>query len=228
MKICWNNLKKLEYRPDRGHWQDTKWKCKFWIYKESCRTCRKPFLSQKKATEGLFCCKKCSSQCEKSKLSKSKKLTGRKFNQTHKTKISLALTGLKKTSDHKRKLSITKLGKNNPWFGKKRPEHSIKMSGKNHPNWQGGISSEPYCLEWKFIRVEYKEYDNNKCQNPYCKGEYTNKITSHHIDYNKKNCKPNNIITLCVSCNTIANHDRNWWQAFYTEIKRRKNDNIGT
>lgn len=32
------------------------------------------------------------------------------------------------------------------------------------------------------------------------------------------------IITLCNSCNVQANKDREWWQAYYTEIKRRINN----
>ena len=41
--------------------------------------------------------------------------------------------------------------------------------GKRNPNWKGGLSYKSYCSEWKYVREEYKEYDNNECQNPFCK-----------------------------------------------------------
>jgi hypothetical protein len=37
----------------------------------------------------------------------------------------------------------------------------------------------------------------------------------HHIDYNKKNCKEENLITLCKWCNLRANYNRNYWKTYY-------------
>lgn len=39
----------------------------------------------------------------------------------------------------------------------------------------------------------------------------------HHIDYNKWNCKENNLIALCEDCNLEANFKRKYWQKFYME-----------
>jgi hypothetical protein len=78
-----------------------------------------------------------------------------------------------------------------------------------------------YCDGWKVLREEYKEYDDNECQNPTCKG-VSERMTSHHIDYDKSNCHPDNIITLCNSCNLRANHNRGQWKEFYMDLKRRK------
>lgn len=105
--------------------------------------------------------------------------------------------------------------------GKKRPEHSLAMSGPNHPLWKGGISAEPYCDVW--LDEEYKESirerDNHECQNPDCSGViYNEKLSVHHIDYNKKHCHPDNLITLCRGCNSIANWNRQYWQGFYQTL----------
>jgi len=48
------------------------------------------------------------------------------------------------------------------------------------------------------------------------------KLMGHHIDYNKKNCDPSNIITVCGSCNSRANKDREYWTKFYREIMNNK------
>ena len=51
-------------------------------------------------------------------------------------------------------------GKNNPMYGKKRPEHSKRISGKNNPNWKGGIKVNDPVAYYKSRSQtpEYKEY----------------------------------------------------------------------
>ena len=95
--------------------------------------------------------------------------------------------------------------------------------GDKCPNWKGGISCEPYCQIWadKEYKESIKKRDNYICQNPYC---YKNdvRLHIHHIDYNKKNCGPDNLITLCGSCNARANTDREWHKAWYQTIMNHK------
>lgn len=95
---------------------------------------------------------------------------------------------------------------------------------KNHPNWLGGISFEPYSIEFtKSLKESIRDRDNHICQ--YCgkteKQELKdlNKVLSvHHIDYNKENCLDTNLITLCAKCNTAVNKNRDYYFAFFTEI----------
>jgi len=105
-------------------------------------------------------------------------------------------------------------------------KHSIKTSGTGHWNWKGGISCEPYCDAWvdKEFKEDILERDNYECQNPNC-WETNKKICVHHIDYNKKNCNPNNLITLCASCNSRANFNRKWHKSFYRKIMCHKGYN---
>ena len=93
-----------------------------------------------------------------------------------------------------------------------------KQCGENNPSWKGGISKEPYCQEWTpWLKEEIKERDNFRCQNPDCSHKSNNLIV-HHINYNKKNCSVDNLITLCNSCNGRANINREYWQEFYNNI----------
>lgn len=119
-------------------------------------------------------------------------------------------------------------GKAHPRYGKQHSEETkIKLSqaflGEKSSFWKGGISCEPYCQVWsdKEYKEAIRERDNHICQNPYC---YKNdsRLHIHHIDYDKKNCGPNNLITVCGSCNSRANTDREWHIAWYQTIMNHK------
>lgn len=121
-------------------------------------------------------------------------------------------------------------GSFNNFFNKKRPEHSslmkknnpmefIDFSGDKNPNWKGGISINPYCEGWNFLSKEMRDF-YKVCQNPNCEGK-SNILTTHHIDYDKENCKPENLIVLCHICNGIANGNRVFHETFYKELKSK-------
>ena len=102
---------------------------------------------------------------------------------------------------------------------------SIKNSGENNPNWTGG-SKDSYCSIWrnKDYKESIKERDNYKCQNPECWYYHVGKkyLVLHHIDYNKLNCHPTNIITVCNSCNTRANFNKEKWEELYSNLMQEK------
>jgi len=104
----------------------------------------------------------------------------------------------------------------------------INVKGRNNPNWINGISKSLYPS--KFNR-ELKKYilkrDNCICQ--LCNrtqkseiGEFNSKLPIHHIDYNKKNCNKDNLITLCHRCNTKVNSNRNYWYVYFIYIMEEK------
>lgn len=102
-----------------------------------------------------------------------------------------------------------------PFFGKKRPEHSAlmkeKTKGENNPNWKGGVSFDEYPQEFDHkLKTQIRERDNYTCQ--LCM-EYGNIV--HHIDYNKRHCHPNNLITLCLKDNLKVNHNRTQWEIYF-------------
>jgi len=97
-------------------------------------------------------------------------------------------------------------------------EAGKKRSLEKHHWWKGGICREPYCFEFTNDLKHYiKDRDKNLCINPYC-SKKSKKLHIHHIDYNKKNCDPSNLITICNSCNSKANEDREWHTKWYKTI----------
>lgn len=139
--------------------------------------------------------------------------------------------GFKHTEEFKI-AAAERLKYNHNTLGFKHTEESkIKISehlrGSKNPSWKGGVSFEPYCSEFnsKEFKDIIKERDGNACINPCCKKE-SSYINIHHINYIKKDCRFKNLITLCVSCNSIANFNRKWHTAWYQTIlfKRYKYD----
>jgi uncharacterized protein YozE (UPF0346 family) len=79
-----------------------------------------------------------------------------------------------------------------------------KNRGEKNGNWRGGISifNNVYSDNWtSFFRWSIRKRDNFICQECGKNQIEEDKIFPiHHIDYNKLNDNPINLITLCNSC----------------------------
>jgi len=101
-------------------------------------------------------------------------------------------------------------------------KQGIRISGHNHPQWEGGIARKPYCSDWtKEYKNYIKERDGDRCLNPNCSNKFSD-LHVHHIDYNKENCDQFNLITLCISCNSRANSHREWHKSWYQAVMYRR------
>ena len=121
-----------------------------------------------------------------------------------------------KCSDiHKEKLSKSQI---NRWSNlENRILASCVHQKIKREDWNGFKRYEKYCNI--FTDKEYREYilsrDNYTCQNKLdCKNN-SKRISRHHIDYDKYNCSPNNLITVCNSCNARANFNKKFWIEYY-------------
>ena len=137
-----------------------------------------------------------------------------------------------KKNSEKLRLASQKAGKNMSKnnFGRKRSEETKKkMRGRKpwnkglepfkQPRWQGGKSFEPYTVDWtKTLRRSIRERDNYVCQ---LGGELQGDriFDVHHIDYDKKNCNPENLITLCRKCHGKTSKNRDFWTNYFNKLK---------
>ena len=152
-----------------------------------------------------------------------KSLTGHQTSEETKMKISNSLMGHSVSKEAREKISKAGIGRPSPRKGKVCTEGMKKKlamyCGPLASNWRGGIQAEPYCDIW--VDREYKqsilERDNYQCQNPDC-SKKSQRLGIHHIDYDKKNCHPWNLITLCYSCNSKANFNRSYWEMMYKKM----------
>jgi len=114
---------------------------------------------------------------------------GNKVSDATKEKLRIANTGRKMTEQAKEKMRNKKLGK----------------CGILSNRWDGGKSFEPYSTDWtETLRRSIRERDGYvcaECGKP--QGDIAHDV--HHIDYNKQNCNPDNLITLCKSCHMKTN-----------------------
>lgn len=134
--------------------------------------------------------------------------TGRThFKKRHLSTQTLA--GNKKISEAN-KGNKSALGKH--W---KQSEETInKKRREKNGRWLGGISFEPYSPDWTHdLREFIRERDNYT--DPLT-GQYGNCV--HHIDYDKKNCDPKNLITLSNSSNSRVNKNREYWTKYFNNL----------
>ena len=112
-------------------------------------------------------------------------------------------------SDKQRKRYSERVsGKNNPMHG---------MSGEKSPVWKGGISFLPYPPEFNNkLKHKIRKRDDFTCQLCGIKNYLGQAV--HHIDYEKNNCDPLNLITLCISCNVKVNKNRNFWENYFIQL----------
>ncbi len=100
---------------------------------------------------------------------------------------------------------------------------SCSKLGSNNPQWLHGKSTEEYPAVWnRKLRRMIRERDSYTCA--IC-GSCGRDV--HHIDYNKTNCSPGNLIVLCHSCHSKTNTNRSYWQAFFENIKADPSGVIG-
>jgi len=131
-------------------------------------------------------------------------------------------------------------GKNNPFFGRQHTnetkkkfrlrkfskEHKKKLSEnhanflkENNPAWQGGKSFEEYGEEFDSqLKEQVRFRDKYTCQLCGCSQlENRKQLDIHHKDYDKKNNKLNNLISLCHSCHSKTGVNRHYWTLLLKE-----------
>lgn len=100
----------------------------------------------------------------------------------------------------------------------------IRNSGDGNPNWNGGTRSEKYPPEFFSIRTSILARDANECAVPMCRTA-DSRVGVHHIDHNKNNCSPLNLIAACPSCNARANFNRSIWRSILTAFVAWRTEN---
>ena len=140
-----------------------------------------------------------------------------RYNLPHRSRGE-ANIGRKQTTETREKISEAMKGDQHPCYGKTLSEEtrrkiSESRVGDKNPMWRGGVSFEPYPPMFnETLKRKIRERDNYICQITLC-GKLGK--TVHHIDYDKNNNEPKNLITLCKSCHTKTNTNRGHWINYF-------------
>lgn len=95
-----------------------------------------------------------------------------------------------------------------------------KYCGSNSPTWKGGVSYGPYAHDFgSKLKERIRRRDGNRC---WLCGKTREKegrnMMVHHIDYDKMNTDPMNLISLCNSCHSKTNFNREHWRIRFQSI----------
>ena len=75
------------------------------------------------------------------------------------------------------------------------------MVGERNPAWKGGVADWDYAAGWKVIARRIRDRDGWTCQD--CgeqRKRWGHSLHVHHIDGNKLNNDPANLVALCAGC----------------------------
>jgi ABC-type multidrug transport system ATPase subunit len=132
--------------------------------------------------------------------------------------IGLVHKGKKISKEEIEQRTKTRLKNNNGIYqvkrGWKQSEETKKkisdsLKGEKNHGWKGGISKLPYGFEFNDeLKHVIRDRDGNICQRCGKTPEQNKKtLAVHHIDHDKMNNDPRNLVTVCNVCNIwYSNH----------------------
>jgi len=115
------------------------------------------------------------------------------------------------------KLSLAAIGRSawNKGLTKDTDERVAKWAGENSPFWKGGITPKPYGPGFnEELKRAIRRRDDRTCQLCSSGGR-----SVHHIDYDKENNEPLNLITLCKSCHGRTHTSRESWDFYFSALQ---------
>jgi hypothetical protein len=151
----------------------------------------------------------CSAE-RKRKIAEAKK--GKVFTEEHKKKLSEAHKGVPLSESYRHNSALGHIGIK----CSEEKKRKISESLKGHPMYIERIKNrsgeDGYCDQWwdYEFRVSCKKGYCEKCGMTVMLSlkVYSMWLGNHHVDFNKLNCHPNNLKTLCVSCHSKLHHAR--------------------
>ncbi len=96
---------------------------------------------------------------------------------------------------------------------------SVLWAGANNPNWRGGAALYPPEFD-EDLRDTIRERDGWVCR--LCEQTPQRTLHVHHINYDKKDNSPENLIALCHGCHAKTNGRREYWISVF----QRMNSNV--
>ena len=215
VKYPWN--KYINHHSNKGKKLSEETKKKMSIVRKGklkSKEHKKKLSESQKGRIGTWAGKKLSEE-HKRNLSKAKQ------NMSDETKRKMSEAGKGRVFSEEHKKNLIEANKGRTHTTKTRRKMSKSHSGDKSHFWKGGISYLPYCTKfnWEF-KERVRNFFYRTCFN--CgkiESENTNRLCVHHVNYDKMVCcneiKPL-FVTLCNSCHSKTNGNRNYWEEKFT------------
>ena len=179
-----------------------------------CKYCGKEYKTSHK--NSTYCSRACRN-----------KDNGHPHSEEHKKKISESMKGKNAGNNN---AAYGRFGKDSWTYGTKRTDECCQrlselklklfQEKKESGEWIPAENS-PYPEEWtEELKTNIRKRDLFVCQ--LC-GLHGHDV--HHINYDKEDCREDNLITLCRSCHSKTNFNRDEWQAILEGYMEIKNEN---
>ena len=194
-----------------------------------CKQCGKEFTYETCVSAGMFCDKECWLQNLKEQYKEIKcKQCGKTFSVRPSSKqqfcnYKCAAKWLKGKNHHgynleERKRICENCGEEFVVSYKNCPQKFCSNECQGESWRLGDNYSDGYSTAWtEELKTEIRKRDYFVCQLCGLKGYIV-----HHIDYDKTNCKKDNLVTLCVSCHMKTNFNRKTWHEYFVEMVTKK------
>ena len=189
-----------------------------------CQICNKEFNiypSQIKRGRGKYCAIRCRGIARRGK---NHPMFDKLVSVKTRRKISKALEN--GSIERGKKISEANKGKTTWMKDKHHSEKTKKLNSLAHSgdkafNWKGGISNNPYPRKFNIeLKLKIRTRDNFTCclcnRTEREELEELNRVLCvNHIDFDKNNCKKENLNTLCLRCNVKINREREYWTNYF-------------
>jgi len=95
----------------------------------------------------------------------------------------------------------------------------IARIGEKNVSWKGGVSFLSYPREFNIVlKNQIRQRDGFHCQECFRhQSELKRALSIHHIDFDKNNILPENLISLCNACHSQTIFKPAQWIAYYQE-----------
>lgn len=126
------------------------------------------------------------------------------------TKVKPYMIERNKRLDIRRKVSLHRRGKcageDHPFFNKSRP--NPKVRGALNYNWKGGGRSKYPGSFSSALKRRVKARDAGRCRKCGNKSGAVARLEVHHLDFDRKNNKMKNLLTVCSACHAKLHRGR--------------------
>ena len=144
-------------------------------------------------------------------------VTRRKMSRAQRGKPKPGLRGKRRSPSTRQAMAAS-------WTEERREAASQRWAGEANPGYVHGARSRAWPRQFGAkLRAMIRKRDVDTCQA--CGTTFPHRsrhLAVHHVDYDKANNEPMNLITVCLSCHAKTNFNRDAWRTRLQKLQVRR------